>query len=61
MNDKYKEEKEAHNQCTFILLRQGKKNLLSKIIVNNQIKLSMIIVEGFHSKKNVKIIQKLLS
>jgi hypothetical protein len=48
------------NQCTFIFLRQGKTNLLLKIIVNNQIKLPMIIGEGFN-KKNLKITQELLS
>jgi hypothetical protein len=48
------------NQCTFVLLKQGKTNLLSKIIVNNQIKLPMIIGEGFNKKK-LKIIQDLLS
>ncbi len=48
------------NQCSFILLRQGKTKLLFKIIVNNQIKLPMIIGEGFN-KKNLKITQELLS
>jgi hypothetical protein len=47
------------NQCTFILLREGKTNLLSKIIVNNQIKLPIIISEGFNKKK-LKTIQELL-
>jgi len=55
-----KKRKRHMNQCTFILLRQGKTNLLSKIIVNNQIKLPMIIGEGFNQKK-LKIIQELLS
>jgi hypothetical protein len=60
MNDKYKEEKEAHESMYICSPKQGKTNLLSKIIVNNQIKLPMIIGEGFNKKK-LKIIQDLLS